>query len=416
MIDIPTAISTSLGFCQVLPSTSFEIVDSIGRYTATDILSQEPVPSFRASIKDGYAVVSSDGIGEFPIVGYSRADIQSQDVAMEKGSVMYVTTGAPVPNRADAVVQVEDTEKSQDAQHVKILKAATKGQDIREIGSDMETGTVVLQKGTKIGPAEVGLLATVGLSQVQVTSAPKVGVLSTGNEIVNVGSALEYGQVRDSNRPLLLAALRQLLPEQNVVDLGIARDDPEAVRSALSASADLDVLITSGGVSMGDRDFVKPVLQEMGTIHFGRVLMKPGKPLTFATIDEQQTQKRRVVFGLPGNPVSSYVTFMLVVYPCIRKMMGVLNPELRRIQVRCAQDIVLDPVRPEYHRVTIRWTEDGMFEGISTGNQISSRLLSVRGANAFLELPKGPGRISKGDVVNALLIDSLFDMPLPSSS
>eukprot|EP01023_Acetabularia_acetabulum_P037675 TRINITY_DN35857_c0_g1_i2.p1 TRINITY_DN35857_c0_g1~~TRINITY_DN35857_c0_g1_i2.p1 ORF type:complete len:419 (+),score=103.04 TRINITY_DN35857_c0_g1_i2:127-1383(+) len=362
MIEIPQALQIVLNECSELDE---EMVpngaSALGRCVARDVIAAEPVPPFRASMIDGYAMVSSDGEGEFPVVGFARAGTSYED-SLKSGQVMYITTGAPLPEGADGIAWVEDSEKCEDPGKIKILKGAIKGKPIREIGSDIARGECVLPKGCQIGVAETGLLATVGLSEIPVTRAPRVGVLSTGNEIANVGEELKFGQVRDSNRPMLLSALTKVVPQNCIRDLGIVRDDIDAVRNALSSVMDLDVLITSGGVSMGDKDLVKPVLEELGTIHFGRVLMKPGKPLTFATIDDPQTQKRRLVFGLPGNPVSSLVTFHLIVLPCLRKMLGFPNPNLTRVKVRVTQELKLDAVRPEYHRATIYWTENGKFE------------------------------------------------------
>jgi len=198
-------------------------------------------------------------------------------------------------------------------------------------------------------------------------------------------------------------------------------EEPPIFRLTPSWSQGSDILITSGGVSMGDKDLVKPLLERKGTVHFGRVKMKPGKPLTFATLEvgEGPTVRRMLVFGLPGNPVSSLVTFHLACVPAIRKMSGWKDPSLRRIQVRVSCDLKMDPHRPEYHRATLAWTigSDGMGELVaeSTGGQLSSRLLSARSANALLEIPAAAGIIPKGTLVSALLIGDLRTMGVPQA-
>lgn len=238
---------------------------------------------------------------------------------------------------------------------------------------------------------------------------------------------LSPSQIRDSNRCMILAAAKSAAG-CTVVDLGIAPDSLEGLESLLdrAIAGAVDVLITSGGVSMGNRDLVKPLLEKRGTIHFGRVLMKPGKPLTFATIELAERPGRRMyVFGLPGNPVSSIVCFHLAVMPCLRKLAGWTDPLPRRVHAVTTSDLKLDPERPEYHRVSLHWEPApieagssgdavalgaGRFLATTTGNQISSRLLSARSANALLELPQREGVLPKGSVVSALLIDNLMAM------
>jgi len=293
-----------------------------------------------------------------------------------------------------------------------VKPASGVGQDIRPVGSDMGANELVLRAGEMIGAAEVGIMAAVAATHVKVYPKPKVCILSTGDELVDVKEAgtLEYGQIPDSNRPMLMSSVRSNGGE--AVDLGMARDEEGGLEACLQAAikSGAQMLLTSGGVSMGDRDLVKPLLEKHGKVHFGRVLMKPGKPLTFATIDTPAadgTQPHRLlVLALPGNPVSSLVCFNLVAVPALRKMAGWTNPMLRRLHVSLGQDLKLDPERPEYHRATLCW-RDGQIIAESTGRQISSRLLSMRSANALLELPQASGVLKAGTVVSALLIGDL---------
>ncbi|CAI5530168.1 unnamed protein product [Closterium sp. Naga37s-1] len=338
--------------------------------------------------RDGYAVVASDGPGEYPIIAEARAGDDAANVVVTPGTVAYITTGGLVPQGADAVIQVEDTlpaDSSSGQRRVTIVKGATVGQDIRPVGSDLAAGTVVLQAGERLGPAEIGLLATVGAAHVNVHRQPLVAVLSTGDELIdplqNASATLPRGMIRDANRSMLLAAVRQHLGAASgsaaaassaeasascpaPMDLGIAADTEEAVAAAFqrALAAGADVVVASGGVSMGDRDFVKPLLERLGNVHFGRVHMKPGKPLTFATIetpsdktDDAAQQHRTIVFGLPGNPVSCMVCFNLFVLPAVRQMGGWRHPLLHRVQAHISSSLRVDPERPEYHRASLRW-------------------------------------------------------------
>jgi gephyrin len=286
---------------------------------------------------------------------------------------------------------------------VKIEKQCSVGQDIRPIGSDVSVGQQVLAKGTFLRPAEIGILATVGTHEVEVFPAPEVAVLSTGDELVEPDSRiLQPGQIRDSNRLMLLSALRE--NSCPVIDLGISSDEHKILESRIMEGlGKADILITSGGVSMGELDLIKPLLEKLGTVHFGRVLMKPGKPLTFASVHYQG--KQRLVFGLPGNPVSSLVTFTLFVIPSLRKICGFENPHHKVIQAKTTSPMKLDTTRPEYHRATVHWDlEQQCYCATSTGRQISSRLLSMVSANAFLLVPQGTGSIETGSMVSALIV------------
>ncbi|KAK4855344.1 hypothetical protein QYF36_006283 [Acer negundo] len=418
MKSMEEALETVLRVAQCLPPITVTLEEALGKVLAEDIRAPDPLPPYPASIKDGYAVVASDGPGEYPVITESRAGNDGVGVIVTPGTVAYVTTGGPIPDGADAVVQVEDTEQIKDAavesKRVRIFVQTSKGVDIRPVGCDIEKDAFVLKSGERIGASEVGLLATVGVTLVKVYRTPTIAVLSTGDELEDPTTRfLSRGKIRDSNRAMLLAAALQ--QRCKVLDLGIARDDEEELEKILNNafSAGIDILLTSGGVSMGDKDFVKPLLEKSGTIYFDKVCMKPGKPLTFAEINsrpaENTTVNKILAFGLPGNPVSCLVCFHLFVVPAIRHLSGWANPHLWRVQARLLQPVRTDQARPEFHRAVIKWkVDDGSgnpgFVAESTGHQMSSRLLSMKSANALLELPGTGSVISAGTSVSAIII------------
>ncbi|XP_029585484.1 gephyrin isoform X9 [Salmo trutta] len=389
-------------------------IDGMGRVLAQDVYAKDNLPPFPASVKDGYAVRAADGPGDRFIIGESQAGQQPTHTVMP-GQVMRVTTGAPIPCGADAVVQVEDTELLRESEdgteelEVRILVQARPGQDIRPIGHDIKRGECVLSKGTHMGPSEIGLLATVGVTEVEVQKFPVVAVMSTGNELLNPEDDLHPGKIRDSNRSTLLATIQE--HGYPTINLGIVGDNPDDLLNALNEGISrADVIITSGGVSMGEKDYLKQVLDIdlHAQIHFGRVFMKPGLPTTFATVDIDGA--RKLIFALPGNPVSAVVTCNLFVIPALRKMQGILDPRPTIIKARLSCDVKLDP-RPEYHRCILTWHhQEPLPWAQSTGNQMSSRLMSMRSANGLLMLPPKTEQyveLHKGEVVDVMVIGRL---------
>ena len=306
MLPVADALALVLAQAEPLTPISANLVAAFGQILAADIFAGDPLPPFPASVKDGYAVVAADGPGDYPVVGAATAG-HMPTFTVAPGTVAYITTGAPLPQGADAVVMVEETTPLPgDPPRVRIQSRVHPHADVRPVGFDVAAGALVLPAGTRLGPAEIGILATVGAGSVPVYPRPKVALLSTGDELVDPDQPLRPGQIRDSNRATLQAAVEAAGGQS--VDLGIARDDPTDLEQRIHAGlATADVLVTSGGVSMGEFDYVKSLLEAAGTVHFGRLRMKPGKPLTFATVDVDG--RRRLVFGLPGNPVSSLVTF-----------------------------------------------------------------------------------------------------------
>ncbi|KAF1839492.1 hypothetical protein BDW02DRAFT_564034 [Decorospora gaudefroyi] len=403
----------------------------VGSVLAEDVKAVESVPAFRASIVDGYAVkIPSSGKfqkGVYPVTIVSHA--QAGEVQeLKEGEIARITTGAPLPPGADAVVMVEDTvlksqtDDGQEEKEIEILTDEIKAnENVREVGSDVKEGETILKKGegvTVVG-GEFGLLASVGMRIVSVYRRPIVGVLSTGDEIIphDREGPLRLGEVRDTNRPTLITAARS--HKFDVIDLGIVSDKPGTLEHTLrDAMRKCDVIITTGGVSMGELDLLKPTIERSlgGTIHFGRVNMKPGKPTTFATVpvkDNSGTHVTKTIFSLPGNPASAVVCFHLFVLPALHQQAGIKPAGLARVKVVLDEDVRMDKGRPEYHRALVVTKGDGLMYASSTGGQRSSRIGSFRGANALLCMPKGEGSLKKGERVDALLMAGLTVSGIP---
>lgn len=390
--------------------------DARGCYShilAENVIANEPYPPFPASIKDGYAVLADDMSEIREVIGTVTPGCQL-DFDLKPGCCVRVSTGSVVPDKADAVIQVEDTsivEKDEEGNEIsiKIEKQVNKRfQDIRSVGSDVAKGDIIIAEKHKILAAEIGIMATCGIEKALVFQKPLVALLSTGDELVEPDTLLSPGFIRDCNR----SSLEFMLYENNipVVDCGIAKDTADDYKChLLAAFKAADIIVTSGSVSMGEKDILKQVLQiDFGAvIHFGRIYMKPGKPTTFSTLNFEG--KKKLVFCLPGNPVSAFVCFYLFVIPCIKTLMGFNEPRHIPVKVKLAHDLLLDE-RPEYHRVFLKYEDDCMFVARSTGAQQSSRLLSMLNADAFLVLPPRTDQqsiLKAGSIVKAVLVKSI---------
>ncbi|KAF9370799.1 hypothetical protein CPC16_003465, partial [Podila verticillata] len=367
------------------------------------------------------SVLDEDVIA-YPVTAVSIATASDGTPAkLLPGQIARITTGGAVPEGATAVVMVEDTllvKSSDDGTKEEVVEIRAKvrnGEAIREIGSDVKIGQTVLKKGQVISAVggEIGVLASIGVGKVVVKQRPVVGFLSTGNEVVNHdnGQSLKMGQIRDSNRPTLIAATKAA--GFDYLDLGIAPDSPEDLEAAMKNGMDkCDIVVTTGGVSMGEMDLLKPILeQKLGaTIHFGRIMMKPGKPTTFATVPHPKGgQQPRLMFGLPGNPVSATVTFHLFVLPALRKLAGYEKYMWPSIQAEITHDIRLDE-RPEYQRAIVSVTNEGIQAQSTDRNQMSSRMVTMLGANSLLVLPGRTAErtsLVRGDKVECMLIGKL---------
>uniref|UniRef100_T1JB58 MoaB/Mog domain-containing protein n=1 Tax=Strigamia maritima TaxID=126957 RepID=T1JB58_STRMM len=408
-IPVRTAVDNILRETKILDFETLNYKDAHGRVLAIDVRAKDPLPPFPASVKDGYAVIAADGVGIRKVLGESSAG-SSDCSEIKPGCCLRINTGAPVPSGANAVVQVEDTElviASEDGVkeiEVNILKAPNVGLDIRPIGCDIQVKEKVLKAGTTVGSFELGILAAVGQTQVTVYKRPKIALMCPEDH------ELLPGHIRDSNTLTLTSLLQEHGFSKVITD--ILRDSPDEIEEKLKTIfQNVDVIITTGGVSMGDKDFLKQVLKNSfnADIHFGRVFMKPGLPTTFATVTV--SNKKKLIFCLPGNPVSATVTFHLFVLPALYHMTGHVKPPIPKIKAKLGFEVPhLDP-RPEYQRVILHWPEDSETPvAKSTGAQRSSRLVSMVRANAIVILPprtESQAKLEKGTVVNALLLRKL---------
>jgi molybdopterin molybdotransferase len=394
LVDADRALAVVLEHTPVLPAEEVPLADGWGRVLAEDLVASQSLPPFPASAVDGYAIRAAEGGGRLRVVGESAAGRPFVAPLPERAAVR-ILTGAVVPPGADSVVMVEET-REQDGE-VLVPEGFPAGRNFYQPGDDLRFGELVLPRGEPLGPAELGLAAALGCSHLRVHRRPRAALLSTGDELVEVGERPGPGQIVDSNRWALLAALREAGAE--VTLLGIAPDDPEALRRlVVDALRDHDVLVTSGGVSVGTHDLVKPLLESLGQVHLGRVKLKPGKPFTFATLPEG-----RLAFGLPGFPVSSLVSFEVFVRPALRKLQGHRRLHRPTLPVRLGFEAKAAGDRTEYQRVTLR-RQGGELVAETTGSQSSSRLMSMVGAHALIKVPPGDRSLPAGSVVEALIL------------
>ncbi len=380
---------------RLLPVESVALDEAGGRILAADLVAPEDHPPFPASTMDGFAVFSGDHSPWREIIGNQHAG-KVLDVEVTDGYTVRIMTGAPVPPGADAVVPVEATDLKDD--HVVIHQEDVRaGENIRPIGSDIRKGDAVLAAGAQLGAPEIGLAANLGINPIPVRRRPRVCVLSTGDELVEPGEPLGPGQIRDSNRFSLIAALRAEGCE--ITFAGKAPDQRGPLEAFLHERlASDDIVITSGGVSMGDLDLVKAILFEDPSIqvHFRRLYLKPGKPLNFATSGDA------LFFGLPGNPVSSLVTFEVFIRPTIRQMLGAIEVDRPLVPVVLEHDVAASD-RIEYQRGIVSVDASGCLVARNTGRQASSRLASFVGMNALLLINPREHPYQAGETVQAML-------------
>jgi molybdopterin molybdotransferase len=381
LLTIDEARVLVLGAVTRLEAGERPIAETLGRVLAEDVAAERDVPSFANSAMDGFAVRSGPAGRELRIVGESRAGTPSE-VPVADGEAVRISTGAALPDGADAVLPVEDAQE-RDGLVVPAVDVPP-AQAVREPGEDLRAGAVVLHAGCVLGPAELGVAVEAGRAALRVSRAPRVAIVATGDELVAPGEPLRHGQLHNSNA-VTLAALARGTGAQ-VVSTGEVRDDAEATRSAIARALDgTDVLLLTGGVSVGPHDHVKPALTALGVEEiFWRVAMRPGKPLWFGRREQQ------LVFGLPGNPVSAMVTFLLFARPALRAMQGAPAAPPRR-RVVLGAPVARQRTRDEAVRVRI---DDG--RALPTGPQGSHQLHSMIGAEALAIVPRGEGDMPAG--------------------
>ncbi len=404
MISVEEALDKILSHIQSLGNEKVSLLESQGRVIAEDIHAPRDIPPLDNSGMDGYAVrhedvlqANSDHPARLEIIEDLPAGFLSKKT-VERGQAIRIMTGAPIPKGADAVVQVEDTAK--EGCFVQVLRAVSPDENIRKAGEDVRRGDRVISKGDLMRPAEVGMLASVGRSFVSVYQRPLVAILCTGEELVDVDGRLDEAKIVSSNSYTLTAQVRDAgaIP----IQLGIARDRKEDIEEKLRQGIRADVLISSAGISVGDYDLVRDVLKDLGMeMVFWKVAMKPGKPLAFGTIGGKPA------FGLPGNPVSSMVSFEQFVRPSLLKMMGHRNLFRPTIEAILKEEIQKEPGRRHYIRALVSFEKDRYFV-TTTGAQGSGILRSMVRANGLVVIPENRDRVAEGEKVLVQLLDRSF--------
>lgn len=399
MRSIAEALASMLPAFSPLGEEEVHLTESSGRYLSRDLVARLDSPPFDNSAMDGYAVRASDVASaepdapvRLPVQGESRAGGPLPG-DLEPGAACRIFTGAPMPSGATAVVIQEDTDS--DADGVLIREASHQGKHVRARGSDVRAGTVLLRAGARIGPGEIGLLASQNIARVQVYRRPKVALLSTGDELRALGDPLEPGAIVNSNLYVLTDMLHRLgaIP----VALPAARDTLPEIESALRTALEADVVITMGGVSVGAYDFVQEAFKNVGIEpRFWKVRIKPGKPLAFAQ------HAGKPVVGLPGNPISAMVTFEILVAPCLRKMLGDPQPHPLPVLARLRDAYTRRPGRVEIARAVATREGDEIIVALH-GQQGSGSVPSFVGINALVILPSDATELAPGTQVEAIL-------------
>jgi molybdopterin molybdotransferase len=412
MIGVDDALQRVLAAVSPLEPESLPILDAIGRVTAADLIAPVDIPPFRNSAMDGYAVRAADTSGaaaERPVrlsVTGQIAAGQAARGAVGAGTAIRIMTGAPMPDGADAVIRFEETDevaygplRGQRAPRdwIGITRTAKPLDNVREAGEDICRGSIAILAGTELRAAEIGVLASLNLAEVSVHRRPRVGILSTGNEVVDIGPPLQPGQIRNSNSYTLAALVLQAGGEP--VRLGVARDDHDDLVAKLAAGSGLDLLVTSGGVSLGDYDIVKDVMRSEGEIAVWQVRMKPGKPLAFGRIGSTP------ILGLPGNPVASAVSFEQFAKPAILRMLGKRTVGSPTIEAVLTERIDNRGHRRHYVRARVERSPEHGFTVRPAGDQGAGVLSSLSRANALLIVPEHLEVAEIGSRLQVQLVD-----------
>jgi len=376
---------------------------ALGRVLAEDVISPVNVPQHDNSAMDGYAVrfddLRQDGEATLKVIGTAFAG-KPFDGSVGPGQTVRIMTGAVIPQGTDTVIQQERAKTSGDT--VTVAPVTKKGTNTRSAGEDLRQGAPALKRGQPLRPAEIGLLASLGIGEVSVYRKLRVAFFSTGDELVPVGRPLGSGQIYDSNRYTIYGMLTRL--GCDVLDMGVIRDDPKAVERAFDEAAQsADVVITSGGVSVGEADYVKQILERLGEVLFWKIAMKPGRPLAYGRIG------RAHFFGLPGNPVAVMVTFYQFVRDALLYLQGQATvAPLPTLKVTCTSAIKKAPGRTEFQRGVLSRVADGQWTVRTTGEQGSGILSSMSQADCFIVLPTEAGNLPAGAVVDVQLLEGLI--------
>ncbi|GAA0079113.1 molybdopterin molybdotransferase MoeA [Clostridium sp. CTA-5] len=401
MISIEDALNIINKETKILGVENRELLDSVNRVLAEDIYSKDNLPPFNKSSKDGYAIKSSEtsncsreNICKLKIKGVIKAGDFIEDT-LKNGEAYKIMTGTPVPKGADAVVKIEDVEIEDN--NLLIFEEIEKDNNIIKFGEEIKIGDLAIKKNCVIRPVEIGALASLGYSGVNVYKSPTVALIITGDELVDINSNIEKGQIRNSNEYSLKALVTGLNAE--VLSLGIVSDDKETLKEKMKyALENADIVITSGGASVGDYDFVKDILKEIeADIKFSKIAIKPGKPVTFATF------KEKLFFALPGNPSSLITTFQKLVKPSIEKMMGKDNSDSEEFPVKLMYDFHDEVGREKYVYVEIKKV-DRNYCAYKVGSQCSNHLMTMSRANGVVIVPKEIGEVKAGQVLNGKFI------------
>jgi molybdopterin molybdotransferase len=416
MISVDEALTSILSYVRVLEPEQKPILDCLGQVLAEDVYSAVDVPPLDNSAMDGYALRAEDthGAGDsspgyLTVVGELAAGSMPTE-EVRPGTAIRIMTGAPLPQGADTVVRFEDTDELDrkstggGLSQIGILRQAKKGLNVRRRGEDIARGDLVLKKGTLLRPQEIGMLASLGRTTTLVIRRPVVALLATGDELVAADQPLAPGKIHDSNTYTIAAEVSRYGGVPKI--LGIGRDSVQSLTEKIDQGLDADMLITSGGVSQGDYDMVKDVLAQRGEISFWTVRMKPGKPLAFGTMTKMEGEKERKVphLGLPGNPVSSMITFEQFARPAILKMMGRENLAKPTIRAIIDNDIANNDGRRIFARVIVA-RRDGQYYASLTGPQGSGILTSMAKANGLAVIPESSNGVKAGDTVDVQMLD-----------
>lgn len=390
------------GIKQIEKTQTQAIRDALGNTLAEDVISGINVPPHRNSAMDGYAIQSKDlenaGNIQLKVIGISFAGTPF-DGKVSKTECVRIMTGAMMPEGSDTVIMQEDTQRNDDI--IEINNQHKAGQNVRHPGEDIQEGSVVLKAGKQISPADLGLLSSIGIAEVKTYCKPKIAFFSTGDELKSLGETLGPGDIYDSNRYTLHGMLKKM--DVEIIDLGVIADDKALIQQTLEKAAQsADMILTSGGASVGEADYISEILAEIGQVNFWKIAMKPGKPLAFGHINQTP------YFGLPGNPVSVMATCYLFVQPAIEYLKGQKEASHLSLKAKCLNKLKKSPGRTDFQRGILKQDANGELTVDTTGMQGSHILTSMSIANCFIVLPQQSGNIEEGETVEVLPFNGIL--------